>query len=602
MLRNLGEWLDERTGWSAGLRAMLDRKVVVGAPWSSAMAASVGAAFAVLVVTGVVLMTAYAPSPQSAWASVHYIEYKLAGGWMLRGMHVWASQALLGLSALHVAQGAFVGSYRRPREIAWWLALLVVGLAVGEAITGGLLPWDQKGWWARVVEGNIIGLAPGVGRFMQQMMVGGNELGALGLARMYALHVLVMPLAVGAILWGRGRLVQRHGWTERGMAGGTYQSLLMRQAGVAAAVVIVLSVLTLATRGASLDAPADPMSDYPARPEWFLLTMFQLRKFFHGPMEFWGTSLLPAAAGLYLALLPIFDPPAQGDAQSVLAARDRRLVVLAPVIAIFGSAVALGVVAWRKDARDAQFAKQLARADARANAAVNLAMNGVPPGGALEMVRHDPELRGRDLFERHCASCHVLGDLGDPKKATAPTLDGWGTPDWIAAMMHEPDAPQFFGTGPFKGEMPSVDVRPKELPPKQPWKPMVKSEGDKRAIALFLAAQGDEPGDMPRTIDQATRAAAEKLVAERCTACHLYKGTGDDEGTGNAPELWHYGSIGWTKAQVANPSSELTYRKDALDEEKKKHMPRFDADLSEADVDVVARWTRAHARATFAPR
>ena len=601
-LRNLGEWLDERVGWRASQRALLDGNVVLGAPWSSALGASVGACFAVLVVTGVVLMTAYAPSPQSAWASVHYIEYKLAGGWMLRGMHLWASQALLCLSALHVAQGAFVGSYRKPREIAWWLALLVVGLAVAEAITGGLLPWDQKGWWARVVEGNIVGLAPVAGPFIQQLMLGGSELGALGLARMYAVHVVVLPLVIGAILWGRGKLVRRHGWTERTTAGGTYRDLLLREAGVAALVVIALSVLTLATRGSSLDAPADPMSDYPARPEWFLLTMFQLRKFFHGPLEFWGTSLLPAAAGGYLAILPFLDPPPSGDARSAIAARDRRLIVLAPVIAIFGCAVALGVVAWRKDSHDGHFAKQLARADALANAAVNLAMNGVPPAGALDMVRHDPEMRGRDLFERHCASCHVLGDLGDPQKATAPTLDGWGTPEWIAAMMHDPDAPHFFGTGPYKGEMPSVDVRPKDFPAQQPWKPMLKTDGDKRAIAMFLASQGDEPGDATKDVDPGTRAAAEKIVAERCTSCHLYKGTGDDDGTGNAPELWHYGSIAWTRAQVANPSSEATYRKEALDEEKKKHMPRFDSDLSEADIDLVARWTRAHARATPALR
>lgn len=601
MLKDLDNWLDERIGLREWLRAELGRDVVVGAPWSAALGASVGTCFAILAITGVVLMTAYAPSPQSAWASVHYIEYQLAGGWMIRGMHLWSSQAIMGLSALHVAQGAFAGSYRRPREVAWWLSLLVIALAVGEAITGGLLPWDQRGWWARVVEGNILGLAPVIGRFTQQMMLGGSELGALGLARAYAMHVVVLPIVVGVVLWGRAKLVQRHGWTDGGR-GATYQELLVRQAAVAAVVVLLLSALTLASRGASLDAPADPMSDYPARPEWFLLTMFQLRKFFHGSLEFWGTSLLPAAAGLYLALLPVLDPPANGDARSVIAARDRRLLVLAPVIVIFGSAVGLGLVAWFKDARDAQFAKQLAKAEAHAVAAVNLAMKGVPPGGALDMVRHDPELRGRDLFEHHCASCHVLGDLGDPKKATAPTLDGWGTPDWIIAMMHDPDAPQFFGEGPYKGEMPSVDVRPKELPAKQPWKPMLRDEAEKRAVAQFLASQGDEPGDTPQSMDKAARAVAEKIIADRCTGCHLYKGTGDDDGTGNAPEMWRYGSVAWTRAQVANPSSESTYRKDALDAEKKKHMPRFDADLPEADLDLVARWTRAHGRKTQTPR
>ena len=136
---------------------------------------------------------------------------------------------------------------------------------------------------------------------------------------------------------------------------------------------------------------------------------------------------------------------------------------MAPVVLVFAAAVGLGVFAARKDARDEVLQKQQAKAD-RAAAAVKLAMGGVLAEGALAMVRGDPELRGRDLFDQHCASCHVLGDLGDPKKATATKLDGWGTTAWLEAMMHDPDAPEFFGRGPYKGQMPSVDVRPKNKP------------------------------------------------------------------------------------------------------------------------------------------
>ncbi|HEX4621630.1 MAG TPA: c-type cytochrome, partial [Myxococcaceae bacterium] len=106
------------------------------------------------------------------------------------------------------------------------------------------------------------------------------------------------------------------------------------------------------------------------------------------------------------------------------------------------------------------------------------------------------------------------------------------------------------------------------------------------------------PGDPPRPIDAPTRALGEKIVGERCTACHLYKGQGDDEGSNLAPELAGYGSVAWTSAQVANPASPQTYREKALDEAMKKHMPRFDKDLSATDVEIVARYTRSHARAT----
>jgi ubiquinol-cytochrome c reductase cytochrome b subunit len=568
---------------------------------SGAIAAAVATCFGVLALTGLVLMTAYAPSPQSAWASVHYVQYVQDKGWIVRGLHHWAAQALLGLSALHVAAVALSATYRKPRELVWWLTLAVPGLAMAQGITGGLLPWDQRGWWARVVEGNIIGLAPAVGSWLQRMMQGGAELGALGLTRAYTAHVVLLPVLLLGALYVRRRLVALHGWGDtRSRTDGQRTSVARPSPRaldllVASCVVFALFALTGTTRGAPLDAPADPMSDYPARPEWFLLPLFELRKFFHGSGEFWGTTLLPGAAAGLLALLPLIDEI--GDRRP-RAARSRAVAVAATV-AVFGCAAVLSWMAWRKDARDPKYAEQRRKADARASAAVKLAMDGVPPAGALEMIRQDPELRGRDLFEKHCASCHALGDAGDPAKSSAPKLDGWGTVSWIAAMIHEPDAPQFFGRGPYKGDMPSVDVRPSSNGVNgEDWHPMVKSDAEKQAVALFLASQGDEPGDPPRDADRAVLALGEKLVRERCTTCHLFQGDGDDESTGLAPELARYGSIAWTRAQVANPATAATYRDRALDENRKKHMPRFDKELAPADVDLVARFARAHARGT----
>jgi ubiquinol-cytochrome c reductase cytochrome b subunit len=584
-LRRVANWLDERTDWRSVARAWIDRPVVGGAPWASGMAAAVATCVGVLALTGLLLMTAYGASPQAAWASVHYVQFVQDRGWIVRGLHYWAAQALIVLAAVHVAHAALIASYRKPREVGWWLTLAVLGVSVAEGITGGLLPWDERGWWGRAVEGNIVGLAPGLGGWIQQMIQGGPELGALGLARAYAMHVAVLPVILLLALMARRAILRRHGWTDAGGATSTREQLA-RTGIVAALVVAALFALTGRSHGAPLEAPADPMGDYPARPEWFLFTLYELRKLFHGAGDFFGTTLPPMAAAGYLALLPWLDRPG----------RPRAVFVIAPVLLVFGGAVALGMAAVRKDAADPQYAKQRAKADLRASAAAKLAMGGVPPEGALAMLRADPELRGRDLFDQHCASCHVLGDLGDPQKATATKLDGWGTPTWIDAMIHDPDAPEYFGRGPYKGEMPSVDVRPKEKPPGEAWTPMIKSEADRAAVAASLASQGDEPGDPARAIDAGTRAAGEKIVSDRCTTCHLYKGDGDLEGTELAPELSRYGSVAWTRAQVANPSSAETYRDNALDPKRKKHMPRFDKDLSPADVDLVARWTRAHAR------
>jgi ubiquinol-cytochrome c reductase cytochrome b subunit len=582
----LGDWLDDRIGHRAALRAWVDRPLVGGASWALAVASLATTCFLVLAATGVVLMTAYAPSPQTAWASVHYSAFVLSRGWIVRGLHYWAAQALIVILGVHLLHAVFVGAYRKPREIAWWMLLAMLGLTLGFAITGGLLPWDNQGWWARRVESNIMGLAPGIGGALQAFMQGGPELGALALTRAYATHVVVLPILFVGALALRRAIVRRHGFAAA--AEGESQPWfrqLSRNVVAGVALVFALFAITGYTHGAPLDAPADPLSDYPARPEWFLMPLFQLRKYFHGAGEFWGTTLVPLAAALYLFVLPLIDKGAKA-----------RVALRVPVVAIVLGAGALAFIAMRHDARDADFRKARARADERARYAQQLAMAGVPPAGALDMVRNDPELRGHDLFEKSCASCHVLGDMGDPKKATATKLDGWGTEKWIAAMIHDPDAPEFFGRGPYVEKMPSVDAPPKKPNPDEPWVAMVKNKDEFASVVYFLYSQGIEPSDGAPPVDVAKRTAGEKIVHDRCTTCHLYEGKGDDESSGVAPELRGYGSIAWTRAQVTNPATPATYRDKALDEAMKHHMPRFDTELSPADVDLVARWTRAHAR------
>jgi ubiquinol-cytochrome c reductase cytochrome b subunit len=595
-LTKLSFWLEERIGHKALLHELLDEPVVGGARWAYVFGSALTLVFAMQAVTGVLLMTSYAPSAQTAWASVHYITFSLSGGWLVRGMHHFGSQAMVVLLGLHLFQVATFGAYKRPREVNWWLGLALMGVTLGFALTGYLLPWDQKGYWATRVATNIAGTTPLVGTWVQQLLQGGPEYGSLTLTRFYALHVGVLPASLAFLLAAHIALFRKHGVTppvnaDRTKVDAFYPKQVWKDLVVALAVVGVVMLLAMREHGAPIDAPADPASDYPARPEWYFLSLFQLLKYFEGPLEVVGTILLPAVAAGYLLLLPILD-------RKPTTALGPRAGLLLP-LAVGG----LGLVwlTWasvRSDAADARFQASRRVADARAVVAVNLARQGVPPQGPLEMLRHDPELHGADLFEKKCAGCHVLGNLGDEKKASAPKLDGWGTTAWVLAMVHEPDGDARFGRTPYKGQMPSVDTPPKDRKGDEPpFKPM--SRDDMLAVATFLAAEGDAPGDPPGNGrgDEESRKRGEKIVGERCTTCHLWKGEGDDGDQGLAPELSGYGSLAWVRAQVTNPATKVTYREKAVDDKDEKgHMPRFDQELTPEDIDTVARWTRAHAR------
>ena len=131
------------------------------------------------------------------------------------------------------------------------------------------------------------------------MMQGGSELGALGLTRAYAMHVAAPAGAArrDAVVTAIDRATSRLGGCEgRGVVRAAPSS---RGTCLVAAVVVVgvVFALTGAAHGAPLEAPADPMGDYPARPEWFLMTLYELRKLFHGAGEFFGTTLAPLRRG-----------------------------------------------------------------------------------------------------------------------------------------------------------------------------------------------------------------------------------------------------------------------------------------------------------------
>ncbi len=575
-----GDFLDERTGHRKLLAHLLDEPVTGGARWAYVFGSALLGTFLVQAITGVALMTSYAPSEKTAWASVHYIQFTQAGGWLVRGLHHHGAQAMVIVLAAHLLQVSLFGAYKKPREITWWVGLGLFAVVLGFALTGYLLPWDQKGYWATRVATNIAGTIPVVGEATQKLMQGGAEYGSLTLTRFYAVHVFVLPALLAGLVGLHVALFRKHGVTPSAKADRKKVDLffpkqVFRDVVAVLAIVVVIFVATWNEHGAPLDAPADPASDYPARPEWYFLALFQLLKYFHGPLEIVGTVVLPTVLGAYLFALPLLDR----KPGTALRGRVGKLV---PLALIGAGAVGLTLQAQHQDKNDVAFQKERVRADERASIANRIAKDGVPPEGPLAMMKRDPELRGPELFEKHCGGCHTLRGLGSEKDRTAPVLDGWGTEAWVRAMLHEPDADTKFGRSIYKGEMPSVDVAPAGGSPT--FKPM--SEDDQAAVAAFLGASADA----------AKAARGKTIVAERCTTCHLLEGKGDDSDNGLAPELSGWGTVPWIRAQIANPATKATYRERALDADRKGHMPRFDGEMSSDDVNLLSKWVYEQAR------
>jgi menaquinol-cytochrome c reductase cytochrome b subunit len=80
-------------------------------------------------------------------------------------------------------------------------------------LTGYLLPFDQRSYWATIVAANITASGPFVGPFLGDFLRGGAEFGATTLSRFYAIHMLLIPGAMAALTAAHLYLVAKLGTT-----------------------------------------------------------------------------------------------------------------------------------------------------------------------------------------------------------------------------------------------------------------------------------------------------------------------------------------------------------------------------------------------------
>src|SRR6266853_5053018 len=208
------DWLDHRTGFRQLIGVLLIEHIPGGAKWRYVWGSCLVFVFAVQLITGVLLMTAYSPGDSTAWASVFFIQYQMDFGWLIRGLHHFGSQTMVVLLAVHMLQVVIAGAQLPPREVNWWLGIGLLGLVLGLSLTGYLLPWDQKGYWATQVATNIAGHQPVIGPYLQKVIVGGPVYGHHTLTRFYALHTAVLPPLVIALIIGHLVVFRRHGVTH----------------------------------------------------------------------------------------------------------------------------------------------------------------------------------------------------------------------------------------------------------------------------------------------------------------------------------------------------------------------------------------------------
>ncbi len=286
--------------------------------------------FVMQIVTGILLLIYYVPDADKAFKSVTYIMNEVPFGWLIRMCHAVGSNMMVLVLLLHMFSVLFMGSYKGPRELNWVTGFILLTLVQGISLTGYLLPWSQLSFWATTVATNSANAIPVVGHYLVEFLRGGKLVGPATLGRFFALHVAVIPLAIGALVGLHLFLLERIGvstppfglketknsWQGKefryeGHPGGIRffpNYALQDLTSIAIYFACFLGVVffdpyLFFPRDAFLPANAF-VTPAHIKPEWYFLANYQTLKIF--PNELIGLTV-QGAAMTFLALLPFID-------------------------------------------------------------------------------------------------------------------------------------------------------------------------------------------------------------------------------------------------------------------------------------------------------
>jgi menaquinol-cytochrome c reductase cytochrome b subunit len=207
------ERLKETPGGSGFLNFMLYRKVPKGTNWFYTLGSGTLFAFVVQATTGVFLAFYYTPSATESYNSITHLTNNVFLGEFVRGMHKWGATVMIILIFLHMGRVFFFGAYKYPRELNWVIGVVLLILTLTMGLTGYLLPFDQRSYWATIVATNITGAGPFLGPYLADFLRAGPEFDSTTIARFYAIHMLLIPGLIIALIGAHLYLVVKLGTT-----------------------------------------------------------------------------------------------------------------------------------------------------------------------------------------------------------------------------------------------------------------------------------------------------------------------------------------------------------------------------------------------------
>jgi len=155
------------------------------------------------IITGIVLVMHYVPHVDMAFDSVQHIRRDVNYGWLIQAVHANGASMFFMVIYIHILRGFYFGSYKAPREILWFLGIIIYLLMMATGFMGYVLPWGQMSYWGAKVITNLFGafdFIPFIGDGIVEWLWGGFAVGQPTLNRFLSLHYLLPFVLIGVVI------------------------------------------------------------------------------------------------------------------------------------------------------------------------------------------------------------------------------------------------------------------------------------------------------------------------------------------------------------------------------------------------------------------
>ncbi len=264
-------------------------------------------AWVVVLVTGAILVALYLPTTSQAYDSIHHMSDGIFWGSVLRGMHKYSGDAMIIAATLRVYRMWYNAEYKNKGELTFVLAILLLVIAMYSGLTGYLLIWNQRAYWATKVFAtfptyldtvpkywnwpwdianyhrswlipNMIGSVTQLvgnlthqGASTSQILMGGSSIGQATMTRFYSLH-----FAFSLILL---TLSEIYFYTNRKKRINLKKPIVFLILGM----LFATAVFFPAESGSRANPEVTPL---PILSDWYFLALYQLLKYMD---PYWAT-------------------------------------------------------------------------------------------------------------------------------------------------------------------------------------------------------------------------------------------------------------------------------------------------------------------------